>query len=249
MKLLEYFQRQNPEDITDEEIRDYIFYLREELGYSASSQDLIINAIKKYFVTMTSRIFNSDQIPRPKKIRKLPKVVDKDIIIRMLRVKTYLKHEVIIHLLYSSGIRREELLQLKVNDMDFENNLIIVRDGKGGKDRIVNLSEKVRQLLLNYLKEFRPVNYFLEGQCGGKYSGTSVAKVVEKVQKLAGIETKITPHMLRHSYATHLHDGGMDIRNIQTLLGHKSTRTTEIYTHISKWDICNLKSPIDDLDI
>jgi len=141
------------------------------------------------------------------------------------------------------------LVNLKVEDVNFDDNIIIINQGKGNKSRIVSLSEKLKGLLLRYLRNERPNIYFFEGQHGGKYSTSSVQKVIKGAALKAGIEKRVTPHMLRHSFATHLHDSEMDIRNIQKLLGHTSTKTTEIYTYISKRDISKLKSPLDDLDV
>jgi site-specific recombinase XerD len=111
------------------------------------------------------------------------------------------------------------------------------------------MPDKLKHLLLTYLRKEQPSIFVFEGQNGGKYSSTSVQRVVKNTVLKAGIDKRVTPHMLRHSYATHLHDSGMDIRNIQKLLGHSSTKTTEIYTYISKRDISKLKSPLDDLDV
>lgn len=248
-KLKDYYRGKNINEITDSEIRDYMFYLREQLNYSASSQNLVVSAIKRYFETMTDRIFNPKHIPRAPKQKILPKVIDKEDVAKLLKLEMNIKHKCILHLLYSTGMRCEELLNLRVKDISFEKNVIIITKGKGAKGRIVTLSEKIKDLLIQYLRKEKPSDYFLEGQKGGAYSATSVRNIVRNAKNRAGIEERLTPHVFRHSFATHLHDSGMDIRNIQVLLGHQSTKTTQIYTHISKRDIHKLKSPIDDLDI
>jgi site-specific recombinase XerD len=248
-KLKVYYNGKSLCDISDDEIRDYLFFIRQELGYSSSSQNIVVSAIKRYLLAITDRDFNSNYLPRPAKRKTLPKVLEKESIAALLKLDLNLKHKCILYLLYSTGIRCGELLNLRVEDVSFENNLIVVNKGKGEKDRIVFLSEKVKGLLLDYLKLEKPHVYFFEGQNGGKYSATSVQKVVKRAVQKAGINKNVTPHVLRHSFATHLHDSGVDIRNIQVLLGHSSTKTTEIYTYISKRDIRKLKSPLDDLDI
>lgn len=248
-KLKEYYSGKAVCDISDDEIRDYMFFLRQELKYSPSSQNIVVSAIKRYLLAMTDRDFNPNHIPRPVKRKTLPRVIDKESVAAILKLDLNIKHKCILYLLYSTGMRCGELLNLKVEDVSFDNNVIVVKQGKGEKDRIVLLSEKIKGLLLEYLKEQKPNIYFFEGQKGGKYSATSVQKIVKRAAHRVGIEKKTTPHVLRHSFATHLHDSGIDIRHIQVLLGHTSTKTTEIYTHVSKRDIRKLKSPLDDLDL
>lgn len=248
-KLKDYYDGKPIAEIDDGEIRDYLFFLREELSYSLSAQNIAVSAIKRYLLSLTERTVNSFQLPRPTGLRSLPKTLDKEEIIAILNQNMNIKHKCLLYLLYSTGMRCGEILNLKVEDVVFDNNVIIVKHGKGGKDRIVTLSDKIKDLLWTYLKLHRPIIYFFEGPNGGKYSASSVQKIVKKVVDKAGIDKRVTPHMFRHSYATHLHDSGMDIRNIQVLLGHSSTKTTEIYTYISKKDISKLKSPLDDLEL
>ena len=175
--------------------------------------------------------------------------MEKEEIKLLLKLDIYIKHKCILYLLYSTGVRCEELINLRVEDIKLDNNIILINKGKGEKSRIVSLSEKVKKLILVYLQKEKPYIYLFEGQRGGRYSASSVQRVVKNAVLKAGIDKRVTPHMLRHSFATHLHDTGMDIRNIQKLLGHSSTKTTEIYTYISKKDISQLKSPIDDLEV
>jgi site-specific recombinase XerD len=248
-RLKEYYDNKPMKDITDDEISDYLYFLREELGYSHSAQNIVVSAVKRFLLSLTDREFNPYHIPRPAKVKNLPKVLDKNEIVALLKQDLFIKHQCILYLLYATGIRCGELINLKVEDIRFENNIIIVKNGKGSKDRVVVMPERVKQLLLKYLQKLHPVTYLFEGQTGGQYSSTSVQRIVHKAVQKAGIDKRVTPHMLRHSFATHLHDSGMDIRNIQKLLGHTSTKTTEIYTYISKRDIRNLKSPLEDLEL
>ncbi|MBS2101305.1 site-specific tyrosine recombinase/integron integrase, partial [Carboxylicivirga linearis] len=248
-KLKNYYGGKTIKEISDEEIRDYLFFIRQELNYSPSAQNIAVSAVKRFILSMTDRDFNSNHIPRPSKVKGLPKVLEKKEIEALLRLNIYIKHRCLLYLLYATGIRCGELVNLKVEDVNFDDNIIVINQGKGNKSRIVSLSEKLKDLLIQYLRMDRPNFYFFEGQNGGKYSTSSVQRVIKRAALKAGLEKRVTPHMLRHSFATHLHDSGMDIRNIQKLLGHTSTKTTEIYTYISKRDISKLKSPLDDLDV
>ncbi|MBN2861616.1 MAG: tyrosine-type recombinase/integrase [Bacteroidales bacterium] len=139
--------------------------------------------------------------------------------------------------IYTAGLRRSELINLKAEDIDSERGLIKVRGAKGGKDRYTLLSKKLLVLLRDYYKLYRPVNWLFEGNGGGQYSATSIKNILNKAVKSAGIKKHITPHNLRHSFATHLLEQGIDLRIIQELLGHSSSKTTEIYTHVSTKEI------------
>jgi len=166
---------------------------------------------------------------------------------RLIHGTVNLKHKCIISLLYSSGLRRSELLNLKIENIDSERMVLIIKNSKGKKDRVTLLSQNVLNLLRTYYKKYKPKKYLFEGIKGGKYSETSVAKILKSSASKAGIKKNVTPHMLRHSFATHLLEQGTDLRYIQELLGHSSSKTTEIYTHISKKAIDQIKNPIDDI--
>ncbi|MBK3519923.1 site-specific tyrosine recombinase/integron integrase [Carboxylicivirga marina] len=248
-KLKDYYEGKPVSKISDEEIRDYLFFLREELSYSWSAQNIVVSAVKRYILSMTEREINELLIPRPVTKKTLPKVLEKEEIEAILRQNIFIKHKCLLYLLYATGIRCGELINLKVEDVKFDTHVIEIKKGKGDKGRIVSMPDKLKHLLLAYFRREKPSIFVFEGQNGGKYSPSSVQRVVRKAVVKAGIDKRVTPHMLRHSFATHLHDSGMDIRNIQKLLGHSSTKTTEIYTYISKRDISKLKSPLDDLDV
>lgn len=149
-------------------------------------------------------------------------------------------------MIYSAGLRRSELIDLKISDIDSERMVVTIQYAKGKKDRITLLSKNTLKLLRRYYREYRPVNYLFEGQKGGKYSVTSVANILKNSARRAGISKNVTPHMLRHSFATHLLEQGTDLRYIQELLGHNSPKTTEIYTHVSKKAVDKIRNPIDD---
>jgi len=202
-------------------------------------------AIRFFFLEVLKKPLSLKEIPLMKKESKLPKVISKEKIKSMVNSCENLKHKLIIKFLYSSGLRLSELLNLKRNDIDFDNNLILVRQGKGAKDRMTLLSPSLKDDLLKYYSnhEFK-TNYVFEGR-NGKYSKKSVQKILERLGNK--IRTKIHPHMLRHSFATHLLEQGTDLRYIQKLLGHSSSTTTEIYTHVANHQLKNIKSPLDNL--
>jgi len=157
-------------------------------------------------------------IERPRKETKLPKVLSKEDVLSMINCTRNLKHKCIISLLYSTGLRRGELLNLKLIDIDSKRMVIRVEGAKGNKDRFTLLSEDLLPDLRKYYKIYQPKKYLIEGQNGGKYSGTSVEKIVMRAAKWGNVKQRVTPHMLRHSFATHLLESGVDLRYIQTLL-------------------------------
>mgnify|MGYP000333137687 CR=1 FL=1 len=201
-----------------------------------------INAIKFYYemvLGMPNRFYS---IERPRKELKLPKVLSKEKILLMINNTNNIKHKCIISLLYSSGLRRNELLQLKIKDVDGKRMVIRVEQAKGNKDRYTVLNKSVLDDLRKYFKIYKPKIYLFEGPIPEKkYSTSSVLQIVTKTAKKAGIKDRVTPHMLRHSFATHLLESGTDIRYIQLLLGHNSTKTTEIYTHVATNSFTQIK--------
>ena len=184
-------------------------------------------------------------IERPRKESKLPKVLSVEEVKLLIENTNNIKHRCVISLLYSAGLRRSELLNLKVNDIDSKRMLIFIRSAKGNKDRYTLLSKATLTDLRIYFKQWQPKVFLFEGMKGNKYSPTSVANVVNKAALKAKIIKKVTPHMLRHSFATHLLENNTDLRYIQTLLGHSSTKTTEVYTQVAVNNIQNIKSPLD----
>lgn len=223
---------------------DYILAKR----LSNSYQNQTVNAIKKFFLIVENRNVNIDTIHRPRKEHKLPNVISKEEVKAILDAPRNIKHKVMLSLIYACGLRRSELINLRPLDVDSKRNLLIIRQSKGNKDRVVPLSEKIIELLREYYKTYRPKIWLFEGQHpGNKYSVGSLEKVLKQSLKKAKLDKAITLHWLRHSYATHLLEAGTDLRYIQAILGHKSSRTTEIYTHVSTSSLQNIKSPFDDL--
>ena len=176
----------------------------------------------------------------------LPKVLSFEEVQLILNATPNQKHRAVLSTLYAGGLRIGELINLHITDIMRDHKRILIRGGKGRKDRLTLLSDKLLHLLREYFKEYRPKRWLFEGDAPGtQYSDTSIRMVLKDAAKKAGIKKKVTPHMLRHSFATHMMERGTDIRLIQSLLGHTSLKTTEIYTHISRDAIDKLKSPFD----
>ena len=214
-------------ELDENDIRAYLQKLVQE-RFSQSYINQAINAIKCYYEVVLEMPNRFYAIERPRKAEKLPQVLAKEEVLSVIDHTRNIMHRCIVSLLYSAGLRRNELLELKLEDIDGKRILVRVRSGKGNKDRYSLLSERLlKELRTSYL-EWRPKTYLFEGPKGSRYSAESVAKIVQGAAKRARIRKHVTPHMLRHSFATHLLENGTDLRYIQVLLGHKSSRTTEI---------------------
>ena len=206
---------------------------------------LLINAIKFYYEVVKEMPNRFYSVERPRKEFKLPKVISKEEVKRIIANTNNIKHKCIVSLLYSAGLRRGELLNLKMEDIDSKRMLIRVNSGKGNKDRFTLLSENVLNDLRTYYLKHKPQKWLFEGLKGLQYSAGSVKEIINNAAIKAGIKKDVSPHMLRHSFATHLLENGTDLRYIQTLLGHSSSKTTEIYTHIAVSSFNLIKNPLD----
>ncbi|MCL4483425.1 MAG: site-specific integrase [Bacteroidetes bacterium] len=217
-------------------------------GYSGTLQNQVVNALKLFYSRMEGVQLQVDQLERPRRSHPLPNVLSKEEVAAILQAPTNIKHRAMLSLIYACGLRRSELLNLKLQDVDSKRGLLIIRQAKGNKDRIAPISHKVIEMLRDYYKCYKPRKWLFEGQnTNEQYSEASLAKVLKMSCKKALITKPVTLHWLRHSYATHLLESGTDLRYIQELLGHKSSKTTEIYTHVSTKSLQNIKSPFDDL--
>ena len=248
-EFINFYYYKKPIEITEKEIIAYIRYLVVERQVSRSTQNQAINAIKYYYEKVLGEARKFYFVERPKKEKVLPTVLNKKEIEKMIGVTTNTKHKCLIMLTYSSGLRLSEVQNLKLEDIDYERNIVNVKGGKGKKDRITLLSKKTKLYLHKYLLEYKPRVWVFEGIKGGKYATTSMEKVVKHAARKAGIMKNVTMHTLRHSFATHLIEKGTDIRYIQALLGHESIKTTEIYTHVTNKGLDQITNPLDDLDI
>lgn len=238
--FINYYRGEDPITLNEIDIRNYLQKLIQE-GKSNSYVNLAVNSIKFYYEIVLGMPNRFYAIERPRKEKQLPEVLPKEDIVKIMQYTNNIKHKCIIGLLYSSGLRRSELLNLKVTDIDSKRMVVTIKSAKGNKDRISILSPSILKGLQNYYRKYRPKTYLFEGQSGNKYSGFSVLNIVVMAAKKAGIQKKVTPHMLRHSFATHLLENGTDIRHIQLLLGHSSTKTTEIYTHVANRSFMEIK--------
>ena len=246
---INFFPETPPGELTKEHINKYIVYLVRERNVTVPYQNQSINAIMFYYEKVLGRERETYYIERPEKPYRLPEVLGEEEIGRIFRSVDNLKHKSILYLIYAGGLRISEALNLQINDIVRERNLIVIRNGKGRKDRTTLLSKKMLAMLREYYKLYRPTKWLFESPGGGQYSATSVRAVLKKACCKAGIGRKVTPHTLRHSFATHLLERGTDLRYIQALLGHSSSKTTEIYTHITKKAMEKIVSPLDHLDI
>lgn len=242
-----YFYKIEIDQLSKDDIIEYLFHLIKN-NYSKSTQNQHINAIKFYFEKCLRQKREYYLIERPRKEKKLPNILSKNEI-QLLFNSTYnLKHLTILAVIYSCGLRVSELINIKINDIDNNRMVIHIKKAKGNKDRQVQLTNQLLELLRKYYKKYLPINYLIVGQNGGKYSTTSIQKIIKNSSFKAGINKKVTPHTLRHSFATHLLENGTDIRFIQKILGHSDIKTTQIYTHVSNAHLKNIQNPSDNLN-
>jgi len=231
-------------EINEVGIKEYILHLTKR-NKSKSFINQMINSIKFYYEIVEGMPNRFYDVERPFQDKKLPKVISKEEVLSIIKNTNNIKHKCIVSLLYSAGLRRSELLNLKLEDIDSKRMVINIKNTKGNKERISILSETILKDLRLYFKAYKPKHYLFEGQNSAQYSPNSVLQLVKAAAKRAGILKTVTPHMLRHSFATHLLENGTDLRYIQVLLGHGSTKTTEIYTHVAINNIKSIKSPLD----
>lgn len=217
-------------------------------GLSSSFQNQIVNALKLFFQAIENRKLDPQLIHRPKHPKSLPNVLSKEEVKALLEASANLKHRAMLSLIYACGLRSGELLKLKAEHVDSKRLVLIIKEAKGNKDRIAPMSPKIIELLREYFKAHRPKLYLFEGQMAGEpYDARSLQLVLKQAVAKTTIKKPVTLHWLRHSYATHLLEAGTDLRYIQEILGHKSSKTTELYTHVSTKSIQKITSPFDTL--
>jgi site-specific recombinase XerD len=243
-----YFRDTDLYTIKVEKINTYIHQLIKEKNISSSQQNQRINAIKFYYEKVLNRTKEYYNIERPHKEKTLPDVLSKEEIYKMIKLTRNSKHQCIIALIYSCGLRRSEAINMQLTDIDSKRMLVKIRAAKGKKDRYVQLSPFTLELLRNYYKYEKPRKWIFEGVNGSQYSAASVLNVVKHAARRAKIKKRVFTHILRHSFATHHLEQGTDLRYIQEWLGHGSSKTTERYTHVSKKDFSKFRNPIDDLN-
>ena len=247
LKTFLKFHYQKPiEGITNQDIIDFNtdYILKQNL--SSSYQNQFVNSLKLFFRQIENRNLDVELIHRPKREKLLPNVLSKEEVKAILDAPKNIKHKAMLSLIYSCGLRCGELINLKPEHIDSKRGLVIIKQAKGRKDRITPLSLKILVLLRNYFMLFKPKYYLFEGQnLGEKYDERSLQLVLKQSVVKAKINKPVTLHWLRHSFATHLLEAGTDLRYIQELLGHSSSKTTEIYTHVSNKELQKITSPFD----
>ncbi|QWG05568.1 site-specific integrase [Flammeovirga yaeyamensis] len=255
-RYLDYLEQKGYKDLRNIEegqqskslLEQFLFHLVSVEKKSDSYQNQALNAVKFYLEKVLERDYCYYNVQRPRKKDKLPVVLSIEEIKSIFSNINNLKHKAILMTIYSAGLRIGELIDLEIKDIDSKRMLIRVVEGKGNKDRNTLLSEKNLQILRTYFKEYKPKKYLFEGEKeGNKYSRTSIAKILKRAVLKSKIQKRVTVHTLRHTFATHLLENGVDLRYIQSLLGHNSAMTTQIYTHVSTKIVREIKSPLDNL--
>lgn len=245
--FLRYFEKFDLNTITKEQIESYIYYLITKYKISDSTQNSIINSIKFYYEHVLGKPREYYDIQRPKMAKTLPNVLSMSEVFDLINAPTNIKHKAILYAIYSGGLRVSELLNLRINDIRSDDNYIFIKGAKGKRDRQTLLSDNLLIILRQYYKEYKPSYWLFEGQGGGKYSSTSIQKIFRAAQQKSGVNPWSTPHTLRHSFATHLLENGENLRNIQALLGHSSSKTTEVYTHLVNLSKKKIQNPLDSI--
>ncbi len=241
-KFLEFIQK-NAEDVAEDDVKRYLGHLMADKERSNRTVALVIAALEFFYVDILGKKFD---IKRPKVPKNIPVVLSKEEMKKILSVVKNKKHKLILELLYSSGLRLSECVNLKVEDLELNEKVGWVRKGKGAKDRFFILSDKLVNDTRKYLeKEGRSSGNIFLGRNGQQLSKRAVQKLVKNVARKAGIAKQVKVHTLRHSFATHLLEAGVDIRKIQELLGHADLSTTQIYTKVSAEELKKVRSPLD----
>ena len=239
-----YLRKRNCTELTPMIVSRFNYEFIVQPKKSISYQNQAINAIKQFFEYSGIEV-EFGEIERPKREKKLPVILSMEEVRRLIDCAYNLRHKTLLSLIYSGGFRLSEALNLKICDIDSERMLIHIKSAKGKKDRYTLLSHKALLIMREYHRVYNPKVYLFEGPNGDRFSPRSVQNVVKVAANRAGIVKRITPHSLRHSFATHLLENGTDLRYIQNLLGHNSPKTTMIYTHVSEMAVQKIRNPFD----
>lgn len=249
-QLLYILKEKPAKDLTPEKLQSYFLFCINKLRLSENTIHSRMNAIKFYYEQVLHRKKMFIDIPRPKKPAILPNVLAISQVEQLFLKLKNLKHKAMLFLAYSAGLRVSEVVNLKVRDIHTERMMINIKGAKGKKDRIVALSEGILIFLRKYYLAYQPKEWLFEGSYKGtQYSTRSLQQIFQRTKTAAGIGQQVTFHSLRHSYATHLHERGTDIKLIQELLGHNNIKTTMRYTHVSNFSLRQVKSPFDSLNL
>ena len=244
--FIDYIKNKPLNELSNKDVELFIEDVFVPRKMSISSQRQLISAIKLFKSFYPECKIDDVKLQRPRKSKKLPTVLSKEEVIDLLRCTKNLKHRAVLGMIYSAGLRISELINLELKAIDIDRRQSLIKNSKGRRDRNVILAESIIPLIINYLNSYNPKRYFVEGLVEGeKYAPESVRGFLKQSVQAAKITKRVTPHTLRHSYATHLLENGIDLRYIQELLGHAKPETTMIYTHVSKKDLLQIKSPLD----
>ena len=236
----------SPDEITVEQLKSYLHYCTKERGLSVSTINQTINAFRILFQDVLGISWETIKIKRPRKNKHLPVILSKEEVSKMIELTVNIKHKAIMAVLYSSGVRREELLNLQPSDIDSKCMLIKIQNGKGNKSRETLLAHNTLDILREYYRRYHPYEYLFKSyRPGVPYSASSATKVVHRAANRAGVTKPVCIHSFRHAFATHLLEQGANLKVIQRLLGHTSMRTTSVYLHLAKTDYHNVKSQFD----
>jgi integrase/recombinase XerD len=245
--FLRCFPHRKPSSILKHEIMDMLVRFRNSPRWSATTQNQFISAIKFFYEKLLNCSREEYELPRAQKPQQLPTVFAETEILAIIKATDNLKHKTILCLAYAGGLRISEIANLKIADVDSKRMVITLRQAKGKKDRQVMLSERLLVMLRAYYKKYKPGQWMFEGYGANQYGLRSISKVMQDCKEKAGVNKKGNIHALRHSFATHLLEGGTDLLSIKQLLGHNSIRTTMQYTHVSMRQIAKIQSPLDKL--
>jgi len=245
--FMRFFPGSHPADLGEEEIEAYLLYLVDKKKVAKNTQNQAINAIKFFYEKVLKQEKKVYYLERPMKEKKLPEVLSQQEVMALFEAAGNLKHRVMLMLIYSAGLRRSELLALRTGDVDMDRKLVLIRGGKGRKDRQSVLAASLVPFLVEYLAKAEPAFWLFEGQRSQRYSETSLQAVLKQAAARAGIRKNVHLHMLRHSFATHLLEAGTSTRYIQVLLGHESPKTTEIYAQVTRFGLDKVVSPLDQI--
>ncbi|NOS57162.1 MAG: site-specific integrase, partial [Cyclobacteriaceae bacterium] len=246
-EFLRFYSGSPIPDLTEIEIRNYIIYLVEQRKVSKSIQNQAINAIKFFYEKMMMQDRKVYYLERPMREKKLPQVLSQEELMLIFEAAGNVKHRAMLMLIYAAGLRRSELLALRVGDVDLNRNAVFIRGGKGRKDRQSIMAQSLVPLLREYMEKYSPKFWLFEGQSCERYSESSLQHILKQAAAKAGIKKQVRLHMLRHSFATHLLESGTSTRYIQVLLGHESPVTTEIYAQVTRFGLDKILSPLDQI--
>jgi integrase/recombinase XerD len=257
LKVVEDFARyfhRPPDELGKEQIRAYQVHLFQERKLGVRTVGLHTAALRFFFCKTLKRMYPVEEVPYPRAPRRLPIILTREEAIRLIDSASNLFHRAMLITMYSTGMRRAELCRLKVEDIDSTRMLIHIRQGKGGKDRDVPLSPKVLETLREYWRWMKPKTYMFPGTINGSRADKPITPKVlweacREAAQRAGITKAVRPHLLRHSFATHLVEGGADLPTVQALLGHTDLKPTSIYLHLSERHIKAAGTPLDNMEL